>query len=205
MTQHAEISSRRQNIQRRSSSNSLVAHARRWRSYPPDGYRSNRPDASISGHPDGLRQRTPRQPPSEAAPAASRNALVDKTMRLLANLAPVDIAPVDKPPPLGRPDRLPRPPGRPKQASQAAPAAGMASRNVLVDKTMRLSAKPCSCRHCSCRQNIALWPCQTGPRLSRQALRPSRKAPPAFPVVGAATKNALVDKTLLLATRACSC
>ena len=106
----------------------------------------------------------------------------------------------------GRPDTPPGRSGRPvkqsqtapqppKQASQAAPVAGAASRNAIADETMSLSAKPCSCRHCSCRQNTALWPCQTGPRPSRQAPRPPRQAPQAAPAVGTASKNVLVDKT----------
>ena len=70
---------------------------------------------------------------------------------------------------------------------------------------MRLSAKPCYCRHCSCRQNTALWPCQTGSRPSRQAPRPPRQAPQAASAVRTVSQNVRVDKTLLMATTSCSC
>ena len=104
--------------------------------------------------------------------------------------------------PPGRPDSPPRPPrqaARPlKEAPQAAPAAGTASRNALVDKTWLLSSKPCSCRHCCCRQRTAFWPFQTGP--SRPHRLPGRQDRPPRPFE-------LLEQPpgMLLSTKQCSC
>ena len=61
--------------------------------------------------------------------------------------------------------------------------------------------RECSCRHCSCRQNTALWPCQTGPRPSRQAPRPPRH----LALVARTTSRRAVASTWLLSTKHCSC
>ena len=120
----------------------------------------------------------------------------------------------------GRPGRLERPPRPPRQASQAprqpkqaAPTAGMASRNARVDKPMRLATKPCSCLHCSNRQNTA--PVDTAsvdntrfrqpPGLLLAQSTTSCPCRHGQPPRWLAPKMALVDKTLLLSTKHCSC
>ena len=111
--------------------------------------------------------------------------------------------------------RTPRTPGKAAQAAQTGFPGPQAAQTSPQAAQTGLSGRPscwnglqeCSCRHCSCRQNTALWPCQTGPRPSRQAPRPPKQAsqaprPPrkalqAAPAAGTASKNVLVDATLL--------
>ena len=80
------------------------------------------------------------------------------------------------------------------QAAQTGPQA------ALIGFSGRPSCwnglRECSCRHCSCRQNTALWPCQTGPRPSRQAPRPPRH----LALVARTTSRRAVASTWLLST-----